>query len=83
MHASPAAPHTKYSTGTGRSDSYATLLSLLSQINPTTIDWLLDVAIVGRGFSGPSTFTVSASSTSHYPLTFNPRREGRIEVYQL
>ena len=50
------------------------------QVNPSTVDWPLEAALSGSGFTGPETIVVKALTTTCYPLTFHPRKEGMVEV---
>ena len=50
------------------------------QVNPSTVDWPLQAALSGTGFTGPETIIVKALTTTCYPLTFHPRKEGVVEV---
>ena len=50
-------------------------------MNPSTVDWPLVASVVGGAcFSGPAHIIARALSTACYPLTFDPRREGTVEV---
>ena len=53
---------------------------LSPQVNPSTVDWPLQAALSGGGFTGPETIVVKALTTTCYPLTFHPRKEGVVEV---
>ena len=55
--------------------------SLLSpQVNPSTVDWPLQAALSGGGFTRLETVVVKALTTTCYPLTFHPHKEGVVEV---
>lgn len=56
------------------------MLSLRLQVNPSTVDWPLQAGLSGAGFSGPEAIVAKALSTTCYPLTFNPKKEGQVEV---
>jgi len=49
-------------------------------VNPSIVDWPLQAAVSGAGFSGPEAIIVKALTTTCYPLTFNPYKEGLVEV---
>jgi len=48
-------------------------------VNPSTVDWPLQAALSGAGFSGLEAIIVKALTTTCYPLTFNPYKEGLVE----
>ena len=50
------------------------------QVNPSTVDWPLKATLTGSGFSGPEILLAAALSTTCYPLTFNPKKEGEFLV---
>ena len=50
------------------------------QVNPSTVDWPLQADLSGTGFSGPETIVAKALATTCYSLTFNPKKEGQVEV---
>lgn len=54
---------------------------LPTQVNPSSVEWPLQAVVSGSGFTGPEFLLAQALSTTGYPLTFDPRREGTIEVY--
>ncbi|CAI8033560.1 Cilia- and flagella-associated protein 47, partial [Geodia barretti] len=48
-------------------------------VNPSTVEWLLGATLRGSGFSGPDSILSQPLSTTAYPLTFNPKKEGTVE----
>lgn len=44
------------------------------------MDWPLQAALSGGGFTGPETIVVKALTTTCYPLTFHLRKEGVVKV---
>lgn len=51
------------------------------QINPSTVDWPLVATLNATSFKGPEFITAQSLSTTQYPLTFSPHREGIVQVY--
>ena len=50
------------------------------QVNPSSVDWNLRVALNGTWFTGPKSFIAKAIATTNYPLTFSPIKPGGWEV---
>ena len=50
------------------------------QVNQSSHDWAMQVAIDGAGFAGPSTIVAKAFQTTNFPLMFRPQHEGVVQV---
>jgi hypothetical protein len=48
-------------------------------VNPSTVEWPLEATLTGSGFTGPDSLLSQPLSTTYYPLTFNPKKEGTVE----
>jgi hypothetical protein len=48
-------------------------------VNPSTVEWPLQATLQGPGFTGPDSLLIEPLSTTCYPLTFNPKKEGEVE----